>query len=84
LRKNIVRSNKVRVFRSDSEELAILRIPWSLSDKHLGKPSPRQYALVYHHTFSMTRSPVNVIIDALYYDVRTFWHSLRHPDLPLN
>jgi hypothetical protein len=35
LRKNILRSNKMRVFRSDSEELAILRIPWTLSDKRL-------------------------------------------------
>jgi hypothetical protein len=35
LRKNILHSNKMRVFRSDSEELAILRIPWTLSDKRL-------------------------------------------------
>jgi hypothetical protein len=35
LRKNILRSNKMRAFRSDSEELAILRIPWVLSDKQL-------------------------------------------------
>jgi hypothetical protein len=35
LRKSILRSNEMRVFRSDSEELAILRIPWTLSDKQI-------------------------------------------------
>ena len=35
LRKNILRSNEMRIFRSDSEELAILRIPWTLSDKQI-------------------------------------------------
>jgi hypothetical protein len=36
LQGNIIFFNSLRAFRSDSEELAILRIPWSLSDKRLG------------------------------------------------
>jgi hypothetical protein len=35
LRENILRSNEMRIFRSRSEELAILRIPWTLSDKQI-------------------------------------------------
>jgi hypothetical protein len=34
LMQNIRLSNKMRVFRSDAEELAILRVSWGRSDKH--------------------------------------------------
>jgi hypothetical protein len=35
LQENIRRSNKLRVFASEFEELALLRINWTLSDKRL-------------------------------------------------
>src|SRR5260221_1623920 len=36
LKENILRSNKLRAFRSNSAELSLFRIPWNLSDKRLG------------------------------------------------
>jgi hypothetical protein len=35
LKENILRSNKLRAFRSSSEELALFRIPWHVPDKRL-------------------------------------------------
>jgi hypothetical protein len=35
LKKNILRSNRMHAFRSDSEELVLFRISWAQSDKHL-------------------------------------------------